>query len=182
MATIQIDTREKQRAIQNILKTFDNAGIRHISSKMYVGDYTLLENPLVIIDRKQGLGEIAANATREHGRLNRELKRLDEMGARMVFLIEQVHYVDPSGKHHTINSLEDIMFWENPHGCVDGIQVYKILDAWQHKHNVSFQFCDKRSTGKRILEILNDGMRTKEVMEEYEQTNNRCDRERSDDQ
>ena len=91
MATIQIDTREKQRAIENIIKTFDNCDVKHISSKMYVGDYTLLENPLLIIDRKQGLGEIAQNATREHGRLNRELKRLDEMGGKMVFLIEQVH-------------------------------------------------------------------------------------------
>ena len=138
---------------------------------MYCADYCLLENPLLVIDRKQGLGEIASNATREHGRLKRELERLDKMGGRMVFLIEQVHYVDPTGTHRTINSLEDIMFWENPHGCVNGVQVYKILDAWQHKHNVSFQFCDKRSTGKRILEILNDGMRTKEVIKQYEQEN-----------
>lgn len=131
-----------------------------------------VENPLLIIDRKQGIGEIAKNATTEHGRVKRELERLDKLGARMVFLIEQVHYVDPTGKHRTINSLEDIMFWENPHGVVNGIQVYKILDAWQRKYNISYQFCDKRSTGKRIIEILNDGIETKKMVEEYEQSSN----------
>lgn len=165
MATIQIDTREKQRAIQKIIETFDEHNANHISSKMYVGDYCLLENPLLIIDRKQSLSEIAGNATSGHGRMKRELKRLDDIGGQMIFLIEQKTYTDPNGKRRTINSLEDIMFWENPHGCVDGVQVYKILDAWQHKHNVSYRFCDKRVTGKVIMEILAEGLQTKKLLE-----------------
>ena len=168
MATIQIDTREKQRAIQKIQSTFDQAGINYISSKCYVGDYCLLENPLLIIDRKQSISEIAGNATSGHGRMKRELERLDKMGAQMVFLIEQKHYIDPKGVHRTVNSLEDIMYWENPHGLVNGFEVYKILDAWQHKHNISYRFCDKRSTGKVILEILNRGMETRAKVKEYE--------------
>ena len=172
MATIQVDTREKQRAIQNILKTFDSYKINYIQSKMYVGDYCLLENPLLIIDRKQSIAEIAGNATSGHGRMKRELERLDKMGASMVFLVEQNHYIDPNGKHRTVGTLEDIMYWENPHGCVNGFEVYKILDAWQHKHNISYRFCDKRSTGKIILEILNRGMETKEQVAQHEQTRN----------
>lgn len=165
MATIQIDTREKQRAIEQIVNTFNENGVNFINSKMYVGDYCLLENPLLIIDRKQNIAEIAQNATSGHGRMKRELKRLDDMGGQMIFLIEQKHYVDPNGQHRTVNSLEDIMFWENPHGVVDGIQVYKILDAWQHKHNVSYRFCDKRVTGKVIMEILAEGLHTKKLLE-----------------
>lgn len=168
MATIQIDTREKQRAIQNILKMFDACQINYIQSKMYVGDYCLLENPLLIIDRKQNIAEIAKNATSEHGREKRELERLDKMGGQMVYLIEQKHYVDPNGVHRTVNSLEDIMFWENPHGAVNGVQVYKILDAWQHKHNVSYRFCDKRVTGRVILEILENGLVAKELVGQLE--------------
>lgn len=166
MSTIQIDTREKQRAIKNILTMFDNAGVNYIQSKMYVGDYCLLENPLFIIDRKQNIAEIAGNATSGHGRMKRELERLKKMGGQMVFLIEQKHYVDPNGEHRSVNSLEDIMFWENPHGCVNGVQVYKILDAWQYKYNISYRFCDKRSTGKTILEILNKSLETKVIIDE----------------
>lgn len=158
MATIQIDTREKQRAIDKILKTFDDNEVAYIQSKMYVGDYCVLENPLVIIDRKQNIAEIAANATSGHGRVKRELQRLDKMGGYMIFLIEQKTYTDPNGVKRECNSLEDIMFWENKYGSVNGLQVYKILDAWQHKHNIAFRFCDKRSTGRVILEILENGL------------------------
>ena len=131
---------------------------------MYCGDYCLLENPLLSIDRKQNLSEIAGNATSGHGRMKRELERLDKMGGQMIFLIEQKSYTDPSGKKHQLNSLEDIMYWENPHGCVNGVQVYKVLDAWQYKYNISYRFCDKRSTGKVILEILNNGLQTKQLV------------------
>lgn len=178
MATIQIDTREKPRAIEKILKAFDERGAKYITSKMYVGDYCLLENPLLIIDRKQNIAEIAGNATSGHGRMKRELQRLDDMGGQMIFLIEQKQYIDPNGKHRTVNSLEDIMFWENPHGCVNGVQVYKVLDAWQHTHNVSYRFCDKRVTGNVIMEILAEGLQTKKIMERQdEQETDRLDRE-----
>ena len=54
---IQIDTREKARAIKNILKTFDYNKIKHCSSKLIVGDYQNLEKPMIIVDRKQSLSE-----------------------------------------------------------------------------------------------------------------------------
>lgn len=34
---IQIDSREKARAIRKILKTFDDKGINHYTSKLFVG-------------------------------------------------------------------------------------------------------------------------------------------------
>lgn len=149
---IQIDSREKARAIRNIVKEFDRQGIRHISSKMYVGDYCDLERPLVIIDRKQNIAEIAQNATSGHDRFKRELERLDEMGAKMYVLIEQ-DKID--GKK--IDSIEDLMLWQPKYGQVVGMRIYRILDAWQHKHNVEFCFCSKRNTGKEIVRLLKEG-------------------------
>ena len=55
---IQIDTREKQRAIKNIVNEFDANKIKHYSSKLYVGDYMNLDNPKIVIDRKQSLNEL----------------------------------------------------------------------------------------------------------------------------
>ena len=85
---IQIDSREKSRAIKKIVEEFDKQDIRYFVSKLYVGDYINMERPLVIIDRKQNIAEIAANATSGHKRVKKELIRLDEMGAKMYFLIE----------------------------------------------------------------------------------------------
>lgn len=70
---IQIDTREKQRAIRKIIKTFDDNGVKHFSSKLLVGDYMSLDNPRLIIDRKQNLQELCGNVCQQHERFKREL-------------------------------------------------------------------------------------------------------------
>lgn len=72
---IQIDTREKQRAIRKIIKTFDENGVKHFSSKLPVGDYMSLDNPRLIIDRKQNLQELCGNVCQQHERFKKELLR-----------------------------------------------------------------------------------------------------------
>lgn len=74
---IQIDTREKQRAIRKILKTFDDNGVKHFSSKLLVGDYMSLDNPRLIIDRKQNLQELCGNVCQQHERFKRECDVID---------------------------------------------------------------------------------------------------------
>ena len=145
---IQIDSREKSRAIKKIVAEFDRQDVRYFVSKLYVGDYINMERPLVIIDRKQNIAEIAQNATSDHKRMKRELERLDEMGAKMYFLIEQ-DTID--GK--PITCLEDVMLWEPKYGAIIG-RVYRILRAWQYKHNIEYVFCNKRNTGKEIIRLL----------------------------
>ena len=148
---IQIDTREKDRAIKKIIAEFDRQGIKYISSKMFVGDYCDLSNPLVIIDRKQNIAELAQNATSQHDRFKRELLRLDEIGGRMYILVEQ-DKIDGV----KIQSLDDVMMWKPRFGKIIGLQIYRILSAWQHKHNIEYVFCSKANTGKEIIRLLED--------------------------
>ena len=148
---IQIDSREKARAIEKILREFDKQGVKHISSKLYAGDYIDMEHPLLIIDRKQNIREIASNVTSEHKRFKAELEKVKEIGAKMIILIEE-DTID--GK--PIESLEDIMLWEPKpgQGTVSGMRVYKILANWVSVYPLEVQFCNRRCTGKRIIEIL----------------------------
>ena len=148
---IQTDSREKARAIESILKEFDKQGVQHITSKLYAGDYINIENPFLIIDRKQNIREIASNVTSEHKRFKAELEKVKEIGAKMIILIEE-DTID--GK--PIESLEDIMLWEpkSGQGTVSGMRVYKILANWVRVYPMEVQFCNKRHTGKRIIEIL----------------------------
>ena len=148
---IQIDSREKARAIETILREFDKQGVKHISSKLYAGDYVDMEHPLLIIDRKQNIREIASNVTSEHKRFKAELEKVKEIGAKMIILIEE-DTID--GK--PIESLEDIMLWEPKpgQGTVSGMRVYKILANWVRVYPLEVQFCNRRYTGKRIIEIL----------------------------
>ena len=102
---IQIDSREKARAIRKIMKTFDDNGIKHFSSKLLVGDYMSLDNPRIIIDRKQNLQELCGNVCQQHERFKRELLKAIDAGIQLVILVE--HGPD-------IKSLEDVYFWKNP--------------------------------------------------------------------
>lgn len=140
---IQIDTREKARAIKGIISEFDKQKIEHIPSKMYVGDYCLMENPLVIIDRKQHLSELAQNATKGHARFKGELERLDKINGKMYILIQQ-----------NFTCLEDIILQDLPYSKYSCDNLYKVLCSWRAKHNIEYVFCEKRNTGKKIIELL----------------------------
>ena len=158
---IFIDSREKQRAIRNIVNEFQEQGVKFVTNKLYVGDYQSAENPRIVVDRKQNLNEICQNVCQDHDRFRRELTRAQDAGIKIVILIEH-------GKD--ITCLEDIIFWENPRGIVrkkvngkwqtiktkatTGETLYKILTTLQEKYGVRFEFCDKEETGKKIVEIL----------------------------
>ena len=162
---IQIDSREKARAIRKIIKTFDDNGVKHFSSKLLVGDYMSLDNPRIIIDRKQNLQELCGNVCQQHERFRNELIRAMQAGIQLVILVEH----GPE-----IKSLEDVYFWENPRKhevrwkyvtgkrvkyvesakAVDGNQLYKSLCTIRDRYNVRFEFCEKKDTGNEIIRIL----------------------------
>lgn len=158
---IQIDSREKAKAIQKIIEEFDRQGIKHPVSKLMVGDYMNYDNPRVIVDRKQNLTEVCSNVCQDHDRFRRELVLSKENGIQLIILCEH-------GKD--IKSLEDVIFWKNPRSekrkkidgkwqtvqtnAMKGDVLYKILTTLHEKYGVRFEFCDKEETGKKIVEIL----------------------------
>lgn len=162
---IQIDSREKARAIRKIVKTFDESGVKYFSSKLLVGDYMSLDNPRLIIDRKQNLQELCGNVCQQHERFKRELLRAMDAGIQLIILIEH---------GQGVNSIEDVYFWKNPRKhevrfrtvngkreryvvsakAVDGDQLYKSLCTIRDRYNVQFEFCEKKDTGKKIIELL----------------------------
>ena len=85
---IQIDSREKAKAIQKIIEEFDRQGIKHPVSKLMVGDYMNYDNPRVIVDRKQNLTEVCSNVCQDHERFRRELVLAKENGIQLIILCE----------------------------------------------------------------------------------------------
>ena len=71
----------------------------------------------------------------------------------MVILVEQNSFTD-RGEKKRIRTIEDLMTWSSPHTIVKGEKVYRVLRSWMAKYPIGVEFCDKRSTGKRIIEIL----------------------------
>ena len=146
--TIQIDTREKARAIQAIKAEFARQNVETITSKLWVGDYARIDNMTTVIDRKQNLLELASNVIEK--RFHSEIQRAHEKGVKIIFLVE--HGRD-------INDLVDVLFWENPRKkespkCISGEHLYKSMLTLSERYGVEWQFCQKKDTGKRIIEIL----------------------------
>lgn len=148
--TIQIDSREKARAITKILTEFDSQSIKHFISKLPVGDYMSFDNPRLIIDRKQNLQELCGNVCQQHKRFIAEIKRAGELGIKLIFLVEH---------SQNIKTLDDVQNWDNPRLkvsplAVSGQRLYKILCSIEKNYNTQFLFCSKNQTGKRIIELL----------------------------
>lgn len=152
MITIQCDTREHSGQIERIEQQLDALGVKHFRSKLWVGDYQSLDNPRLVVDRKKDLQELAGNVCQQHERFRAELVRAQEAGIQIVILCEH---------GGPVKSLEDVYFWENPRrrtspGAISGQRLFKVLNTMQEKYGVRFEFCDKRQTGRRIVEILTD--------------------------
>lgn len=148
-----VDSREKPKAIERTLQYFSNHGIEYEVSKLLFGDYMDWNRPGVVVDRKQNIAELAKNCTVEHERFRREMDKARKAGATLVVLVEQNRYKD-RGEWVEVDSIEDLLRWSSPHTMVRGEKVYRVLASWTAKYPLRVEFCDKRSTGRRIAEIL----------------------------
>lgn len=150
---IIVDSREKAKAIQKIIKTFEDNDVNYLVSKLPVGDYMSLDNSRLVIDRKQSLSELCCNVCQQHERFKAELERANKYGIKLIILCEH------GGR---IKSLEDVISWTNPRLKVSplamsGERLYKVLSTMSKRYNVEFLFCTKSNTGKEILRILKGG-------------------------
>lgn len=148
-----IDSREKPRALKRILAQFDEAGIKYETSKLLFGDYMDYSRPNLVIDRKQNIAELAKNCTIEHERFRAELERAKAAGAQLVILVEQNRYKDRD-RWISVKDIGDLMLWSSPYTTIRGEKVFRVLSSWINKYNLSVKFCDKRVTGKEILNII----------------------------
>ena len=152
--TIIEDSREKPQAVLKINNYFEKIGARVIRSKMYVGDYQFMCNPYLVIDRKQNLNELCNNVVQDHKRFTDELKRAEEVGIAVVVLVE--HGAE-------VKCIDDVQKWDNPRLkesplAVSGERWYKILKAIESSYHCRVEFCTKAQTGRRIVEILTEGL------------------------
>ena len=145
------DTREKKN--QHVLDYFDKVGINYEVCKLDYGDYMDAYRPHLCIDRKQTIAELAKNVTSERARFVREIERANAAGCRLVILVEQNRYKD-RGRWIHVEEISDLMLWSNKYTTIIGEKVFRVLSGLCMKYDFEVQFCDKRQTGRRILEII----------------------------
>jgi ERCC4-type nuclease len=143
---IIVDTREKGN--KKILEYFDKVNQDYIVSKLDAGDYMIYKDYSTIIDKKDGLLELAGNLcnTSEHERVKREIARAKELGCEnFIFLIQD----------SKIKTTEDVKNWHSKYmPRVKGETLLKIMITMKKKYGIRFIIVPKKQMGAKILEFL----------------------------
>lgn len=138
------DTREKKN--QKILEYFESHKIPYIVQMLKTGDYMDAENPGVVVERKQNLGELMHNmCSPDKGRFWREIRRAHEEGIRFVVLCEH-------GGNFT--DIKDVAKYRDRFSKISGRELMNRIYKAQIAYGIDFQFCSREETGGRIVEIL----------------------------
>ena len=142
------DTRERKN--KHILDYFKKNNQDYIISKLDTGDYMYYKDYSTIIDKKDGLKELAYNLCRqaEHDRVIREIELAQSLGCKnFIFLVQS-----------NVKSEEDIKKWKSQHTKIKGETLLKVLKTFAEHHNVRFIFCEKKNMGERIIQLLNTNL------------------------
>ena len=146
------DSRNQIGKHKNINAYLESVGVRVLRSKMIVGDYTLPADQRICIDTKASMVETSQNIFQDHARFRRECELAKECGIHLVVLIED----------NTVANWGELLKWANPQPnrsalTPNGERCFKVMKAMEYSYGVEFQFCKKKDTGKRILQILTEG-------------------------
>lgn len=143
-----VDSREKKW--EHIAEYFEKQGIEYEVRKLDVGDYMIEGQIGITVDRKRNLAELSHNLMnpKDHSRFWKEIRKSRELGTKLYILCEH------GGK---IKSIKDVALWNDKYSGVTGRRLLDEIYRVHISYQVEFIFTNKRSTGRRIIEILTQG-------------------------
>lgn len=146
--TIFCDTRQKAGKHDKKHKQMEDLGytleFKALTGSL-VGDYMLSSDLSRSVDTKQNLQEINSNIFSDTSRFMKEVRRAFENHIKLYVLIEH------GGQ---IKSINDVPKWKPKYGNNNARRLYDRMCRISVMYGVEFVFCDKRSTGRKIIEIL----------------------------
>lgn len=140
------DTRNKAGKHKNVQRYCEKHGIELVREKLDIGDY-MFPDGRISVDTKENLSEVATNLMNrsDAARFWREVRAAQESGIKLIVLVEH------GGEIKTIN---DVPKWRSKYSPVTGRRLIDEMIRLEYAYGVRWVFCDKRSTGKRLIELL----------------------------
>lgn len=116
--------------------------------KLDCGDYQWENDPSVSVDRKKSLDELATNLLNKSDscRFWREVRRAHAQGTKLIVLCEC----------GSIQTIESLLRWKSKYSGVTGRRLLVEIQRCEYAYGVVFKFCDRRSTARVIIELLNE--------------------------
>jgi len=151
---ILCDTRQQEGKHKNIESYFAKTGIQTERCRLYVGDYAIASDQSRVVDTKQDVLEISKDVlSSDHERFRSECERAAAAGIKLLVLIEEVL---PDGG--LVNWQAPVNSQGKPLTTIKGATLKRAMLTMTIKYGVRFRFCDKRQTGRLILEYLAEGV------------------------
>lgn len=149
--TIKMDTREKLPKKKTLLDYFKKHNIEVERIKLNVGDYCIKGKEDVVIDLKRNITELATNFFCDKERFEKECIRAKQNDILLIFLIEENFDKEKLLKWRAKEQIDGKRFLN-----VYGWQVYNEMKRYAQLFNVKFRFCHKLSTGRKVIELLDN--------------------------
>lgn len=148
--TLIEDTRNKVGKHKNIAAYCQRCGIELVREKLDYGDY-MFPGGHISIDTKQNLEEVASNllnrSHRDSIRFWNEVRNAHKNGIKLVILVEH------GGE---IKSINDVPKWRSRFSGVTGRRLIDEMIRTEMAYSVRWVFTDRRSTARKIIEILKE--------------------------
>ena len=141
------DTRDKAGKHVNVDSYLSRHGHEVVYRKLDVGDITLDGDESVCIDLKRNLEELSRNLMNrsDKSRFYKEIRRARERGIKLYVLCEH---------GSSVKTITDVATWRSSYSGVSGRDLMERIYSAHIGYGVEFLFCDKRSTGRVVSEIL----------------------------
>lgn len=141
--TIIVDSREQVNG--HVLGYFDENKVAHTTRKLETGDYSAMLGDFTleydyVVEKKNGLDEIAANFTADRQRFEDEFTRAKADGLKVFLLIENASWSD--------------IFLHNYRSKLLPKSLIASLLSWQVRFNITIIFCKPSETGRIIHGIM----------------------------
>ena len=141
------DTRNQIGKHKEINAMLNLLGYKVVRNKLFVGDYSRLDNMTVCIDTKQDWVELAGNICgKQHERFRNECIRAQNAEIKLIILVEEDLSIEA---------------WKSPRkrngsliSHVSNTVLQKAMQTMTAKYGVEFMNCNKRDTAAKIIEIL----------------------------
>lgn len=151
--TIIEDSRQQKGKHEHKNEWWGREGVSIVRSKLAWGDYAL--PPIVSVDSKKDIQELAADIDQQHARFRRECIGARDAGCQLVVLTENLDGVrnlaDLSKWRESLDSFKKRKRAVRP---IDGARLAKACATMQERYGVMFEFCHPSEAAKRITEIL----------------------------
>lgn len=138
------DTRNKIGKHNNVFRYCKKHNIEICRKALLVGDY-MLPNGKISVDTKQSIIELANDIYSDKLAFNKKYKKCLRYGIKLIVLIEE-----------NIDCLENLVSWKSNRTRISGKFLYEMMTTLKLSYGVRFVFCDKKDTGKTLIELLNE--------------------------